>query len=50
MRDASKSCIYDLNLRTKYGAVQTIGSRMYIDPDQGMILMNQYLEDKIDKK
>jgi hypothetical protein len=36
--------------KTKYGAVQTIGNRMYIDPDQGMKLMNQYLDDKIDKK
>ena len=36
--------------KNKYGASQTIGNRMYIDPDQGMKLMNQYLEDKIDLK
>ena len=36
--------------KNKYGATQTIGNRMYIDPDQGMKLMNQYLEDKIDLK
>lgn len=34
--------------KSKYGAVQTIGNRMYIDPNQGMKLMNQYLEGKID--
>ena len=36
--------------KRKYGAVQTIGNRMYIDPDQGMKLMNQYLDDKNDQK
>lgn len=45
----SKTELIDM-YRTKYGAVLTIGNRMYIDPDQGMTLMNEYLDDKIDQK
>ena len=43
----SKTEMIDM-YKTKYGAVQTIGNRMYIDPNQGMKLMNHYLDDKID--
>lgn len=39
----SKTALIDI-YKSKYGASQTIGSRMYIDPEQGIRLIKQYLE------